>query len=78
MEKLSFQPPSRAVWHDHIFFLGDFNYRLTIPRAQVELLMKNNSYEQLLEYDQLKKEHVEGRVSSPFKVIGRIVVFNFR
>ncbi|CAF0762456.1 unnamed protein product [Adineta ricciae] len=66
MEKLSFQPPSRAVWHDHIFFLGDFNYRLTIPRAQVELLMKNNSYEQLLEYDQLKKEHAEERVFREF------------
>jgi len=62
MEKLSFQPPSRALWHDHIFFLGDFNYRLSIPRAHVEQFVKNNAYNQLLEYDQLRKEHSEGRV----------------
>lgn len=62
MEKLSFQPPSRALWHDHIFFLGDFNYRLTIPRTQVEQFVKNGAYSQLLEYDQLRKEHSEGRV----------------
>ena len=67
MEKLSFQPPSRALWHDHIFFLGDFNYRLTIPRAQVEQLVKAESYQQLLEYDQLKKEHTEERVFREFK-----------
>ncbi|CAF3399833.1 unnamed protein product [Rotaria socialis] len=66
MEKLSFQPPSRALWHDHIFFLGDFNYRLTIPRAQVEQFIKNEAYSQLLEYDQLKKEHSEGRVFREF------------
>jgi len=66
MEKLSFQPPSRALWHDHIFFLGDFNYRLTIPRNQVEYLAKNQAYQQLLEYDQLKKEHNEGNVFQEF------------
>jgi hypothetical protein len=64
MEKLSFQAPSRALWHDHIFFLGDFNYRLSIPRAQVEQFIKNEAYTQLLEYDQLKKEHSEARVCS--------------
>jgi len=66
MEKLSFQPPSRALWHDHIFFLGDFNYRLTIPRVQVEHFVKTEAYSQLLQYDQLKKEHGEGRVCSLF------------
>ena len=66
MEKLSFQPPSRALWHDHIFFLGDFNYRLTIPRAQVEQLVKNENYKQVLEFDQLKKEHTEERVFREF------------
>jgi hypothetical protein len=62
MEKLTFQAPSRAVWHDHIFFLGDFNYRLTIPRMHVEQLVKSNAYGPLLEYDQLKVEHSNGRV----------------
>ncbi|CAF0837615.1 unnamed protein product [Rotaria sordida] len=66
MEKLSFQPPSRALWHDHIFFLGDFNYRLTIPRVQVEQFIKNEAYKQLLQYDQLTKEHSEGRVFREF------------
>ncbi|CAF0893092.1 unnamed protein product [Rotaria sp. Silwood1] len=66
MEKLLFQPPSRALWHDHIFFLGDFNYRLTIPRVQVEQFIKNEAYKQLLEYDQLRKEHAEGRVFREF------------
>lgn len=66
MEKLSFQAPSRALWHDHIFFLGDFNYRLTIPRTQVEQFIKNANYKQLLEYDQLKKEHAEERVFREF------------
>lgn len=67
MEKLSFQAPSRALWHDHIFFLGDFNYRLTIPRNQVEQFIKNQSYSTLLQYDQLKKEHGEGRVFREFE-----------
>ncbi|CAF1927991.1 unnamed protein product [Rotaria magnacalcarata] len=67
MEKLSFQPPSRAIWHDHIFFLGDFNYRLTIPRAQVEYFVRNGSYKELLEYDQLKKELQEKRVFRDFE-----------
>jgi hypothetical protein len=62
MEKLSFQPPSRALWHDHIFFVGDFNYRLNIPRIQVEQFVKNECYPQLLENDQLKKEHSGERV----------------
>jgi phosphatidylinositol-bisphosphatase len=66
MEKLSFQPPSRALWHDHIFFLGDFNYRLTIPRVQVEHFVKTEAYSPLLQYDQLKKEHTEGRVFREF------------
>jgi phosphatidylinositol-bisphosphatase len=66
MEKLSFQPPSRALWHDHIFFLGDFNYRLNIPRVQVEQFVKNENYKQLIEYDQLKKEHTEERVFREF------------
>lgn len=66
MEKLSFQPPSRALWHDHIFFLGDFNYRLTIPRNQVEHLVKTGNYKQLLEFDQLKKEHTDERVFREF------------
>jgi phosphatidylinositol-bisphosphatase len=67
MEKLSFPPPSRALWHDHIFFLGDFNYRLIIPRMQVEQFVKNELYSTLLQYDQLKKEHFEGRVFREFK-----------
>jgi hypothetical protein len=71
MEKLSFQPPSRALWHDHIFFLGDFNYRLTIPRIQVEQLVKTESYSALLQYDQLMKEYTEGRVCSFFNLINQ-------
>ncbi|CAF3513215.1 unnamed protein product [Adineta steineri] len=66
LEKLSFQPPSRALWHDHIFFLGDFNYRLTISRTQVESLVRSESYKKLLEYDQLKTEYGEGRVFREF------------
>lgn len=66
MEKLSFQPPSRALWHDHIFFLGDFNYRLTIPRVQVEHFVRNEDYETLIHHDQLTTEHRGGRVFAEF------------
>ena len=66
MEKLSFQPPSRALWHDHVFFLGDFNYRLSMSRNQVEQFIQNRSYDTLLSYDQLKKEHAEKRVFQEF------------
>ena len=66
MEKLSFQPPSRALWHDHIFFLGDFNYRLTIPRSQVEQFVANGLYKQLIQYDQLKTEHTVEKVFREF------------
>ncbi|CAF3355912.1 unnamed protein product [Rotaria sp. Silwood1] len=58
--------PSRALWHDHIFFLGDFNYRLTIPRARVENYLQNQSYIELLEHDQLKKELANKKVFREF------------
>ncbi|CAF2763131.1 unnamed protein product [Rotaria sp. Silwood2] len=66
MEKLTFQPPSRALWHDHIFFLGDFNYRLIIPRGEVERFVQDQSYIELLQYDQLKREHADKRVFHEF------------
>eukprot|EP00468_Gymnochlora_sp_CCMP2014_P010756 CAMPEP_0167747952 /NCGR_PEP_ID=MMETSP0110_2-20121227/4569_1 /TAXON_ID=629695 /ORGANISM="Gymnochlora sp., Strain CCMP2014" /LENGTH=2368 /DNA_ID=CAMNT_0007632915 /DNA_START=71 /DNA_END=7177 /DNA_ORIENTATION=- len=48
--------------HDHVFFLGDLNYRVVnLPRKHVLTLLDAQRLEQLQEFEQLRKEKGEGR-----------------
>jgi phosphatidylinositol-bisphosphatase len=38
---------------DHLIWLGDLNYRLTLPNDKVRELIKTSEYDKLLEHDQL-------------------------
>ncbi len=40
--------------HDYIFWCGDFNYRISMPRDDVKALVAAKDYETLLSGDQLR------------------------
>ncbi|KAK0530467.1 Inositol-1,4,5-trisphosphate 5-phosphatase 1 [Tilletia horrida] len=41
--------------HDHIFWFGDFNYRVDIPNERARWLAENDDYTALMAKDQLKR-----------------------
>ena len=52
------QPPSffnrNLLSHDYIFWCGDFNYRINLPRDEVKSLVAEEKWEELRASDQLK------------------------
>ena len=40
--------------HDYIFWCGDFNYRINLPRDEVKSLVAEEKWEELRASDQLK------------------------
>ncbi|KAI9007218.1 Endonuclease/exonuclease/phosphatase [Gaertneriomyces semiglobifer] len=64
-------PPGKAVATifdtDHLFFLGDLNYRIGLPHAEVKALVEKGDIEQLLAFDQLLIERGAKRVFHGFK-----------
>lgn len=42
--------------HDHLIWLGDLNYRIPLPDAEVKQLARNGPFTKLLEFDQLGKQ----------------------
>ena len=40
--------------HDYIFWCGDFNYRINLPRDEVKSLVAEENWEELRASDQLK------------------------
>ena len=51
----------------HVFWLGDFNYRINGTRDAVDKMLKLNMHEKLLENDQLKIEQQKGNVFQSFQ-----------
>ena len=51
----------------HVFWLGDFNYRINGTRDAVDKMLKLNMHEKLLENDQLKIEQQKGNVFQSFR-----------
>ncbi len=49
--------------HDYVFWCGDFNYRINLPRDEVKELIKQENYGALQACDQLKVEKEAGNVS---------------
>ncbi|GMH20351.1 hypothetical protein Nepgr_022192 [Nepenthes gracilis] len=48
--------------HDCIIFLGDLNYRISLPDHEIRQLVGSQEWSKLLENDQLRMELVNGRV----------------
>lgn len=52
------QLPKGIQDHDHIYWLGDLNYRITaLDPNTVKKLVTENNFEAILEWDQLKQQH---------------------
>lgn len=51
---------------DHCFWCGDLNFRIDITRKHADWLLQNHSYDDALEFDQLRKLLREGSALSGF------------
>ena len=51
--------------HDYVFWCGDFNYRIDLPREEVLSLIERQKWDDLQACDQLKVQKEAGNVS-PF------------
>ncbi|XP_074292327.1 type IV inositol polyphosphate 5-phosphatase 7-like [Silene latifolia] len=56
--------PETIVEHDRVIWLGDLNYRLTLPYRSVRALVEMQNWRALLEKDQLRMEQRRGHVFS--------------
>ncbi|KAL9237640.1 hypothetical protein vseg_012165 [Gypsophila vaccaria] len=56
--------PETIVEHDRVIWLGDLNYRLTLPYRSVRALVEMQNWRALLEKDQLRIEQRRGHVFS--------------
>lgn len=52
---------------DHLFWMGDLNYRLDCEYSEVLSRIRSKEYSALLNYDQLKTEQGHGKVLRKFK-----------
>lgn len=48
--------------HDYIFWVGDFNYRIDLPKSEAEMLIKDGNWSALQAADQLVHQKAEGNV----------------
>ncbi|XP_043228770.1 synaptojanin-1-like [Amphibalanus amphitrite] len=60
-------PMNRTVFsHDLVFWCGDFNYRIDLPRDEVKELIARRDWATLLEADQLKVQQADGKCFQNF------------
>ncbi|KAJ2129006.1 Inositol-1,4,5-trisphosphate 5-phosphatase 1 [Coemansia sp. RSA 678] len=48
--------------HDYVFWIGDLNYRVSLPNDQVRTLVAQGQLRTLLQHDQLKDQMAAGKV----------------
>ncbi|BFZ55697.1 hypothetical protein PYCC9005_002738 [Savitreella phatthalungensis] len=60
------QEPTGIEDADHIIIAGDLNYRIDLPLAEVMHRIREKQWKALLDHDQLRTEHMAGRVLSGF------------
>ncbi|XP_022890822.1 type IV inositol polyphosphate 5-phosphatase 9 [Olea europaea var. sylvestris] len=54
--------PQKILDHDRVIFLGDLNYRISLPESATRLLVNKGEWNALLENDQLRMELKESQV----------------
>ncbi|XP_062114621.1 type IV inositol polyphosphate 5-phosphatase 9 [Humulus lupulus] len=54
--------PQKILDHDRVIWLGDLNYRISLPEARTRLLVDKGNWSALLENDQLRRELMDGQV----------------
>ncbi|KAG4393438.1 hypothetical protein AAZX31_03G073300 [Glycine max] len=54
--------PRKILDHEHVILLGDLNYRISLPEETTRLLVENEDWDSLLEYDQLMMELMRGNM----------------
>ncbi|KAG4391186.1 hypothetical protein GLYMA_05G138100v4 [Glycine max] len=54
--------PRTILDHDHVIFLGDLNYRISLPEETTRLLVEKRDWDSLLENDQLIMELMTGNM----------------
>ncbi|MCL4123585.1 UNVERIFIED_CONTAM: hypothetical protein GTU68_052599 [Idotea baltica] len=55
------------LWaHDYVFWCGDFNYRISLPRDEVTDLIHRQEWGLLMDHDQLKMSQSEGKCFKGF------------
>lgn len=61
------QPPKGIKDHDQIYWVGDLNYRITdIDPVTVKIMIEEDNFGPVLEYDQLKIQHKQNQVFAGF------------
>ena len=58
--------------HDYVFWVGDFNYRIDLPKSEAESLIKHGDWATLQAADQLGHQRTAGAVSISLHNIGNI------
>ena len=64
VKKLAFPNGRSLLSHDYVFWCGDFNYRISLPRDEVIHALNNDDYTELKAADQLLVEHGAGNTLS--------------
>ncbi|KAF3330345.1 type I inositol 1,4,5-trisphosphate 5-phosphatase 2 isoform X2 [Carex littledalei] len=64
---LDLEEPQLIPSHDRIFWFGDLNYRLEMPDSLVRDQISTRKWDQLLEFDQLRKELTSGNTFDGWK-----------
>ncbi|KAK8526157.1 hypothetical protein V6N12_020638 [Hibiscus sabdariffa] len=54
--------PRKILDHDRVIFLGDLNYRISLPESSVRQLVDARDWNSLLENDQLRMEMMDGEL----------------
>ncbi|KJE94431.1 synaptojanin-PB [Capsaspora owczarzaki ATCC 30864] len=66
MSRMSFGKGRVINNHDIVFWIGDFNYRIDLPKEEVEGCVKNGDLATLYEADQLRIQRENGAVFAGF------------
>lgn len=57
---ITFSKNKKIRDHDGIIWIGDFNYRISLPNEQVREMVRRREYQALFENDQLNKQMASG------------------
>lgn len=64
---LTFQRGRSLSGHDHVIWLGDFNYRIDLPNDRARSLAQSDNYDALCAHDQLQRCHRPGNIFVGFQ-----------